>query len=61
LASSRRVSAAFLAAVERLRAAAAWLRLRVAAAFLAVVERFVAAAVRLVVAVGVCSAMIIPF
>jgi hypothetical protein len=38
-----------LAAVERLRAAAAWLRLRVAAAFLAVVERLVAVAVRLVV------------
>ena len=52
------MAAAFRAAVERLRAAAAWLRLRVAAAFLAVVERLVALAVRLVAAVLVCSAMI---
>jgi hypothetical protein len=73
LASSARVSAAFFAAVERLRASAARWRLRVAAAFWAVVERFVAAAVRLVavrlaavrrvvvVLVGLCSAMIILF
>src|SRR4051794_17500281 len=51
LASSRRVSAAFLAAVVRLRASAAWLAERVCAAFLAAVERLVAFVLRWVVAV----------
>src|SRR3954447_25816100 len=51
LASSRRVSAAFLAAVVRLRASAAWLAERVWAAFLAAVERLFAFVLRWVVAV----------
>src|SRR5437868_6387272 len=51
LTCSRRVAAAFLAAVERLAASVAWLAERVCAAFVAAVERFVAAVLRAVVAV----------